>query len=155
MRSVGLDVHQDTPVEILHTVLLGIVKYYWAQTFHIIDKAKKTSIFQARLGSFNIDGLNIPTLSAEYICQYRGGLIGKHFKSLAQIMPFIIHDLVSQEVLDAWLLIGRMCVLLWHTEIHDLNAYLVSSSSTLSVNHINLCSLCRMILIVASTEFLI
>ncbi|EGO26853.1 hypothetical protein SERLADRAFT_436680 [Serpula lacrymans var. lacrymans S7.9] len=58
----GVNVHQDTPTEILHTVLLGV----------------------AHLESLSKDGLNSPQLGAEYICRYKGGLIGKHFESLAQ-----------------------------------------------------------------------
>ena len=30
MVLTGYNIHLDTPTEILHTVLLGIVKYYWA-----------------------------------------------------------------------------------------------------------------------------
>jgi hypothetical protein len=54
-------------------------------------------------------------------------LIGKHFKSLAQVMPFIIHDLVPPTVLNAWTVIGELVVLVWHTKITDTEAYLVSS----------------------------
>jgi hypothetical protein len=83
------------------------------------------NLFQTRLASINERGLNIPKLSAEYICKYKGSLIGKHFKSLAQIMPFLIYDIVSQDLLDAWTVIGRLIVLIWHTEIKDMETYMV------------------------------
>ncbi|KAI0747727.1 hypothetical protein C8Q80DRAFT_1219186 [Daedaleopsis nitida] len=84
----SINIHLDTPTEVLHTFLLGIVKYYWSQTVMIIDKAK-----------------------AMELC-YRGGLIGKHFK-----MP--------SYRLQAWNTIGKLVVLLWHTEIKNLKVYLV------------------------------
>ena len=117
--------HQDTPTEILYTVLLGIVKYFWGQTVWILEKNKGFSKFKVRLASIETSGLNIPTLSADYICAYKGSLIGKHFKSLAQLMPFLVYDLVPKKVLDAWTIIGELVVLIWHTKIKDLEDYLV------------------------------
>lgn len=123
--EVGVDIHQDTPTEILHTILLGIVKYFWGQTVWLLDKGKHFSLFQARLNSIVADGLNVPKIPADYMCHYRGGLIGKHFKTISQVMAFTIYDLVPREVLDAWLIIGRLTVLLWHTEIDDIDSYSV------------------------------
>ena len=89
------------------------------------------TIFQTRLASTDWNGLNAASTSAEYICQYNRSLIGKHFKSLVQVMPFLIYDLVTQDVLRAWNLIGMLVVLLWHTEIEDVEDYLVSTGTTL------------------------
>ena len=63
-----LNIHLDTPMEILHTILLGVVKYFWGQSVYILKKAKLLTIFQSRLDSINCDGLNVPSLNAEYIC---------------------------------------------------------------------------------------
>ncbi|KAL0568972.1 hypothetical protein V5O48_013001 [Marasmius crinis-equi] len=120
----GVNIHKDTPTEILHTILLGVVKYFWGQTVHILEKSKGFTTFQTRLASIDESGLNIPKLSAEYICGYKGSLIGKHFKSLAQLMTFLIYDLVPRKVLDAWSIIGELVVLVWHTHIDDLEEYL-------------------------------
>lgn len=51
-----------------------------------LEKTKQLAIFQVRLNSMVADGLNIPPIHADYMCQYRGGLIGKHFKTLSQII---------------------------------------------------------------------
>jgi len=94
----------------------------------IVIKEKKFATFQTRLESVNGDGLNIPKIMASYMCQYRGSLIGKHFKTLIQVIPFIVYDLVDKNLLDTWVILGRLCVLLWHTEIPDVEQYLVSLS---------------------------
>lgn len=125
--SLGVDIHLDTPTEILHTVLLGVVKYFWGQTVYLLVKAKKMDIFQVRLESVSSDGLNIPHIMAAYMCQYKGSLIGKHFKSIVQILPMVIYDMVSKDLLDVWLILGHLVVLCWHTEITDTQRYLVSS----------------------------
>ncbi|KAG1833933.1 hypothetical protein EV424DRAFT_1468957 [Suillus variegatus] len=121
----GFNVHQDTPTEILHTVLLGVIKYFWGQSVYLLKKAKLLDIFQMCLDSIEKAGLNAPCLNAEYICHYKGGLIEKHFKSLAQVMPFLIQDLLPRTVLDGWTCIGELVVYVWHTEIDDIEIYLV------------------------------
>lgn len=121
----GLDVHKDTPTEILHTILLGVVKYFWGQTVYVLIQSKKFDVLQARLESVSTDGLNIPRIMAAYMCQYRGALIGKHFKTLVQIMPFVVDGLVDRNLLDAWVLLGRLAVLCWFTKILNLDDYLV------------------------------
>ncbi|KAG9118350.1 hypothetical protein FRC07_007168, partial [Ceratobasidium sp. 392] len=127
----GVDMHLDTPTEILHTVLLGIVKYFWGQTVHLLEKSKNFDTFQCRLNSIEVDGLNIPAVRADYICQYTGSLIGKHFKTISQVIAFTVYDLIPRDLLNAWLLIGRLVVLLWHTSIPDVTAYLVDIGLTI------------------------
>jgi hypothetical protein len=121
----GVDIHRDTPTEVLHTILLGVVKYFWAQTVWLLEKSKTLETFQMRLGTIDCEGLNIPPINSEYICRYKGSLIGKHFKSLAQVMPILIFDLVPSTVLEAWTIIGTLVVLVWHTTIKDTERYLV------------------------------
>ncbi|KAF8259396.1 hypothetical protein EI94DRAFT_1616106 [Lactarius quietus] len=126
----GFSIHLDTPTEILHTVLLGVVKYFCAQMiWYLKNCSKSLTLFRTCLASVKWNGLNVPSTNAEYICQYHNSLIGKHFKSLAQVMPFLIYDLVTQDVMHAWNIIGALIVLRWDTEIEDLESYLVSLSS--------------------------
>lgn len=100
----------------------------------LIDKAKAMDVLRMRLEALSTDGLNAPSMNAEYICRYKGSLIGKHFKSLAQLMPFAIYDLVPRHLLQAWNAIGELVVQLWHTEIDDIEKYLVRMTSQSSTD---------------------
>ncbi|KAG9081358.1 hypothetical protein FS749_007718 [Ceratobasidium sp. UAMH 11750] len=123
MDSLGFNVHEDTPMEILHTVLLGVVKYFWGQTVFILTKSHQMRLLETRLASINVSGLNIDSVLEKYMCQYTGSLVGKHFKILSQVMSFACHDLVQPDLLEVWLLLGRLTSLLWYTEIEDVDLY--------------------------------
>ncbi|KAJ3804861.1 hypothetical protein F5876DRAFT_82513 [Lentinula aff. lateritia] len=60
-RIRGLDPHSDTPVEILHVVLLGFVKYLWRDVIdnQLKKNADKKKELATRLSSLDISGLGI------------------------------------------------------------------------------------------------
>jgi len=128
------------------------VKYFWGQTVFLLEKAKLLNIFQTRLDSLEKDGLNVPSLNADYICHYKGGLIGKHFKSLAQVMPFVVYDLVPKSVLDGWTVIGELVVLIWHTKINDIESYLAILSRTIS-DFLNITAQCAPSILISKPKF--
>ncbi|GAB1518686.1 hypothetical protein RhiTH_001750 [Rhizoctonia solani] len=125
MEGLSGDIHLDTPTEILHTILLGVVKYFWAQSVFVLEKDKKLSLLESRLALVNTAGLDIPELNAAYICQYCGLLVGRHFKAIVQVIPFVMYNLFAgnRHLISAWLLLGQMTSMLWYTAIDDIDAY--------------------------------
>ncbi|KAF8170969.1 hypothetical protein K438DRAFT_1982253 [Mycena galopus ATCC 62051] len=148
----GIDMHKDTPTEILHTILLGVVKYYWGQTVWLLEKSKDFTLFQTRLNSILSDGLNVPKIQADYMCQYKGGLIGKHFKTLSQVMAFAVEGLVPPDVLEAWLILGRLTVLLWHTEISNVASYTAELEVCIN-DFINITCKCSPSILISKPKF--
>lgn len=128
--SPGIDPHRDTPVEILHTWLLGNNKYLWHDTNKAWDK-KKDKIFAIQLESSLIDGLTIPPPRAYYLVQYKNSLIGKHFCILQQLGVFHVHSLCSDSVFNLWKATGELGALIWYSEIANLEEYLVSNKGLL------------------------
>ncbi|KIJ11662.1 hypothetical protein PAXINDRAFT_164082 [Paxillus involutus ATCC 200175] len=137
----GVNIHLDTLTEILHTILLGVVKYLWGQTVFLLNQAKFLSVFQSHLELIDRDGLNAPSLIPE-----------KHFKSLAQVMPFVIHGLVSQSVIDGWTTIGELVVLLWHTKIDDTKAYMARLSRMIK-DFLNVTAICAPSILISKPKF--
>ncbi|KAH8112205.1 hypothetical protein DFH11DRAFT_1545899 [Phellopilus nigrolimitatus] len=121
----GLDPHCDTPVEILHTVLLGIVKYVW-HMLHTSWSDQQRTLFASRLQSTDTSGLNLTgNIRAHYMMQYRNGLIGKHFKILMQTMVFHLHGLTTPAQFQLAKATGELSAMLWYHEIKDMKQYLV------------------------------
>ncbi|KAJ7048695.1 hypothetical protein C8F01DRAFT_1003912 [Mycena amicta] len=121
----GLDPSQDTPVELLHTVLLGVIKYIWhfLNTKHWSDADRY--LLAIRLQSTDISGLNIPPIRASYMIQYRNSLIGKHFKTLMQTLPLHVHSICTPEEFTLIKAAGDLGARLWITEIDNMEEYLL------------------------------
>src|ERR1700729_353933 len=91
----GLDPHKDTPVEILHIILLGFVKYLWRDL--IQNQLEKKDLLATRLSSFDVSDLGISPLAGQTLVQYSGSLTGRDFRALTQAVPFVAYELVSKE----------------------------------------------------------
>ncbi|KAJ3992048.1 hypothetical protein F5050DRAFT_1801905 [Lentinula boryana] len=118
-----LDPLQDTPVENLHTYLLGHEKYAWYHMHTSWDESTQ-ALFTIRLQSTDTNGLTIPPIRSAYMMQYRNGLIGKHFKTLMQTVVFHIQDIVSEKQFTLTKALGELGAALWIAEIDDLEQYL-------------------------------
>ncbi|KAG8784047.1 hypothetical protein FRC12_019015 [Ceratobasidium sp. 428] len=129
----GLDIHIDTPTEILHTLLLGIAKYLWVEAVHAMDKSKQFELFCTRLRSLSVAGINSDRPIPNYICTNRGSLTGKHFKILVQVMSFCLYGLVPDTLRIAWASLSRLTVLAWYSIIDDLPAYITELECAIQV----------------------
>lgn len=127
---LDFDPHSDTPVEILHVILLGFVKYFWRDTVsRLKDPAKRVLI--ARLSSFDVTGLGIAPLLGATLVNYAKSLVGRDFRAVAQAAPFVLHNLdgIPVELHRVWVALGHLVPLVWQPEIHDYPAHKVCNST--------------------------
>ncbi|KAF7344648.1 hypothetical protein MVEN_01625000 [Mycena venus] len=100
-RIKDIDPHQDTPVEILHVILLGFVKYFWRDAIARVQKSDK-EVSIARLYSFNGSGLGISALAGHTRVNYSGSLTGRDFRAIVQAAPFVLQGLLPEKNIRAW-----------------------------------------------------
>ncbi|PBK63272.1 hypothetical protein ARMSODRAFT_1024021 [Armillaria solidipes] len=127
-RIKGLDPHRNTPMEILHVILLGFVKYFWQDLIHnqLKGKEDKKALLETRLSSLDVSGLGISPLAGHTLVTYAGSLTGRDFRAIAQVAPYVIYDLVSEECCDAWISLSKMIPLIWQPQIDNLDSFLAT-----------------------------
>ena len=103
---------------------MGIVKYLWHGT-HTPWTTNEKQIYSTRLQATDRSGLSIHAIRANYIMQYANSLIGRQFKTIAQVNVFHVYDLVDSTRLLLTKAVGELAALLWIPEIQKMDEYLV------------------------------
>lgn len=127
--KLDLNPHADTPVEILHVVILGFIKYFWRDAVKRLGDKQK-GIVKRRLSCLDLSGLDpdIKAAQGNTLIQYAGSLVGRDFRLIVQIAIFVLYDLLPAEILAAWAALCQLVPLIFQPEIEHLENHLVSKS---------------------------
>ncbi|PLW04406.1 hypothetical protein PCANC_28822 [Puccinia coronata f. sp. avenae] len=119
----GFDGTRNTPVEHLHVVLLGVVKYL-VQDFMTSLKGKQLEQLKAAWQAFNIDSLNISSIQANYLVHHYSLLVGKDFKIVLQAAPFVFYQFMDEKLCKLWIALGQLSTYVFQTQINNMAQYL-------------------------------
>ncbi|KAH9822523.1 hypothetical protein DFH28DRAFT_864089, partial [Melampsora americana] len=126
LRLKGFNGHLDTPVEMLHVILLGVTKYLLRNQM-IRCSANEKSRISGRWRSFNSSGLNIPSIQPKTMINHFLSLNGKEFRTVIQAAPFIFLDCnLSSKERDVWNALAHLGPYLFQTQISDMKSYIIS-----------------------------
>ncbi|KAJ8077851.1 hypothetical protein PM082_002292 [Marasmius tenuissimus] len=126
------DPAQDTPIEILHTILLGVVKYIWHYSTSTAGRKWTTTqkaTYAHHLQATDTLGLFIPEIQAQYIVNYSNSFSGCQFCQVVQTAVFSVYDLVNEAHFTAWKAVAHLAALLWQTEIDNTAQYCICLTS--------------------------
>lgn len=129
-RIKDFDPHSDTPVEILHVILLGFVKYFWRDAIHRLKPDEKATLI-SRLSSLDTSGLGISRLSGTTLVTYAGSLTGRDFRVIAQVAPFVLYDLLEKDLLECWNALGILVPLVWQPKIENIDQHIQQITSAI------------------------
>ncbi|KAL9931254.1 hypothetical protein V8E36_009861 [Tilletia maclaganii] len=113
------ELFQQSPIEVLHTVWLGPVKYLAIATPPLLD----VNLLRTHLEDVQTDGLDCGTqLPAKYLLDHIASLNGKEFKLLTQALPAALAVMIQEgtapkRLFDAWVAMARLCRVLSQPQI--------------------------------------
>lgn len=119
----GFNGHLDTPVESLHVVLLGVVKYLYRHAIKNIPESQHEEL-RGRWQSFNTSGLNIPPVKPETMVKYAQSLVGKEFRVVLQGAAFVLFPFLDERERHLWTMLGHLSSYIFQTKILDKAQYL-------------------------------
>ncbi|RDX40530.1 hypothetical protein OH76DRAFT_1394203 [Lentinus brumalis] len=123
LRLDDFDPHADTPVEVLHVVLLGFVKYFWRDAVSRQKAPGKATLIE-RIESLELSGLGVTRANGNTLVQYAGSLTGRDFRVVLQIAPAVLDGMIPRNHYEAWLALCRLASLVFQPVIESKTAYL-------------------------------
>lgn len=97
--------HRSTPVESLHSILLGPYKYLLKSTIPLLSDTQKEEV-NARIRAFSYSGFQV-RLHGNVI-RYHQSFVGRDYKAWAQMALFIIYCYLSDEDKKVWLALSKV-----------------------------------------------
>ena len=119
----GFDGCKDTPVEIIHVFLLGVVKYMVRDFLKSLTVRNLQELLEW-WESVNINALNIPSMKPAYMIKHYKSLVGKDFKIILQVAPFVFFKFMSQDQRNHWMALCMLSTYVFTTKIDDMTTYL-------------------------------
>ncbi|KAJ7239148.1 hypothetical protein C8J57DRAFT_1246188 [Mycena rebaudengoi] len=116
------DANSDTPVEILHVVLLGVVKYWWRDAVSRQTSKGKEEL-KARLSSIDVAGLNTPPIRGNTYVQYAGSLVGRDFRVVLQVALIVLHGLIPPAHYAGWIALSKLTPLMFQPVVEHMPTY--------------------------------
>ncbi|KAJ3242554.1 hypothetical protein HDU77_010733 [Chytriomyces hyalinus] len=110
----------DTPIEILHCVLLGIVKYLLRATVEGLSTDKKQELKACLEGVWE-DGLP-SKIYGHTMVHHVKSLNGKDFRLFVQVAPFALSNVVAKELHQTWVSLSHLAAHLYMSHI-DVTPY--------------------------------
>ncbi|KAL5488742.1 hypothetical protein EMCRGX_G017729 [Ephydatia muelleri] len=94
LLHIPADLFKSIPVEVLHTILLGLCKYFLKEVMPRLSKAQKKELL-ARIRAFNLSGFQDKVHGN--VCNHFKSFVGRDFKAWAQMAIFILSPYLSSE----------------------------------------------------------
>ncbi|TEB29591.1 hypothetical protein FA13DRAFT_1597881, partial [Coprinellus micaceus] len=78
----------------------------------------------SRLALVDVKGLGIDRAPSKAFVQFAGSLVGKDFRVIAQVAPFVLHGLMSPESCEAWKCLSKLVPLIYQHHIPNIDEHL-------------------------------
>lgn len=100
--------YRSTPVESLHTILLGPYKYLLKATIPLLSLAEKEEVL-ARIRSFNYSGFGGRLIGN--VVHHHKSFVGRDYKAWAQMALYIIYPYLSDNDKFLWIALSQVAIL--------------------------------------------
>lgn len=97
--------NRSTPVESLHTILLGPYKYLLKNTIPILSRRQKEEVL-ARIRAFNYSGFCVRLFGN--VISHHQSFVGRDYKAWAQMALFIIYPYLTDEDRLVWVALSKV-----------------------------------------------